>query len=228
MRRNVKKILSEWAETTDIQGPRYIKNAEGSCLRAFWAFAFIISFAIFAFQSYHMLVIYVEERTVTKISYEPIGLETEKMLQIVYCPADWLNFTKASADPNLDWETLLYAVQFLAVEFDSPSPVIKRIIELYTGNSSVDEYFYAKNFALMLRNESDLERKLENYMRLKNLTTLKVAVLKFTQRHRLIRKLKRKFEYTYSFDCRKIFFVSVSVFAQNYAYSAPGHSLCPW
>lgn len=134
------KII-EWADITEIHGPRYIRHADNQCSRTFWALAFVVSFAGLTAQYSELLMTYIEEKSATKVYTENIGLETEKMLQIVYCPADWLNFTAAQEDKDLDWQTLLYAVQFISTTFDAPSPVIKRIIELHLGTSSADIYY---------------------------------------------------------------------------------------
>ncbi len=56
-------------------------------------------------QFYSLFVFYIEEITVTKVHYETVSLETEKMIQVVYCPATWLNFTKAE-ESGIDWSVL--------------------------------------------------------------------------------------------------------------------------
>lgn len=88
------ELLSEWAETTDMHGPKYIKDSPTKTTKYLWCFALFLSVSCMSAQFYQLLIGYVEEKTVTKVFYETVSLETEQMLQVVYCPASWLNFTK--------------------------------------------------------------------------------------------------------------------------------------
>lgn len=134
------KII-EWADITEVHGPRYIRHANNQCSKTFWALAFVVSFAGLAAQYSELLMTFIEQKSATKVYTENIGLQTEEMLQIIYCPADWLNFSAVHQDQQIDWPTLLYAVQFISTTFDTPTPVLKRIIELHTGDSSFDIYY---------------------------------------------------------------------------------------
>lgn len=101
----VSDVLTEWADATDMHGPKYIKDAGTKKIRFLWCAALFFSVCCMSAQFYQLLVIYVEEKTVTKVFYETVDLETEKMLQVVYCPAAWLNFSKA-VEIKIEWPVL--------------------------------------------------------------------------------------------------------------------------
>lgn len=103
--KKLRDILSEWAEETDAHGPKYIRDAPSHCSRNLWIAAVVVSIGCMCAQFYSMLDVYIEEKTVTKVYYETVGLETERMMQVVYCPAAWLNFTKAE-ESGIEWPVL--------------------------------------------------------------------------------------------------------------------------
>ncbi len=101
----ISEVLTEWAEDTDMHGPKYIKDAKTKTTKFLWCAALFLSVCCMSAQFYQLLIIYIEEKTVTKVFYETVGLETEQMIQVVYCPADWLNFTKA-IETKIEWDVL--------------------------------------------------------------------------------------------------------------------------
>lgn len=58
------------------------------------------------------------------------------------------------------------------IAFDELSPVIKRVIELHTGNSSEEDYFYVRELMKIMQNATEIEQNLFDWMEEKNLTNL--------------------------------------------------------
>ena len=67
--------------------------------------------------------------------------------------------------------------------FDQPNPVIKRIIEFHTGNSTTDDYFYVREFFKLMQNATELEKKFSDWMEKNQMKTLNEFYEFFAAKH---------------------------------------------
>lgn len=64
-------------------------------------------------------------------------------------------------------------MQFLPTTFDQPTPVVRRAVELYTGQNSINDSFnYFFEVVKILQNRQELEKKLFDFMAKKSLSNL--------------------------------------------------------
>lgn len=128
-----KRAIRRWADSTKIEGVQEIVESGHFALKIIWTVILCFSIFIFIYQSVNIFQRYLNEESATKISYETFQPEKlPKLIELVYCPADWLDFEKVYEN-NIDYDLVAFAVSTMISDFrNRENLVLQKLYQLWS------------------------------------------------------------------------------------------------